>query len=348
MSFWLNAACGYVGDPLPPLVQIPERISDLAGFQFGRSIKLSWTLPKLNTDGSAATTLSRVEIYRLRARAAPAVNLDSKRFGEYAMKWRVLDKVNFDAYEEGDKIILSDPLQDLDTAEALQSVFAYAIRALNNKKKDAGFSNLVSVRVHSVPNPPDSLRFSFGEQFIKLSWQPPTVKIDGSPVTEEVKYNVYRAPIPQARVREHLTGAVVSQNEFQDTTMILGQVYFYTVRASIDLAEGTVESFDSKEYEARNVDTYPPRSPAEVTAISDGNSISLAWLPNTEEDLAGYYVYRGGVERDFTRLTAQAIVTPSFNDHSIEKGKTYLYRVKALDKIGNESSDSEEVSETVE
>jgi hypothetical protein len=348
ISFWLNAACGYVGDPLPPLIQIPERISDLAAAQLGRSIKLSWTLPKLNTDGSAATTLSRVEIYRLRERSDPVATLDSKHFSEHAVKWMVLNKVNFDAYQEGDRIVLSDSLQDLDTSEVLQSMFAYAIRVLNNKKQDAGFSNLVSARVYLAPNPPDSIRFSFGEEFIKLSWQPPILNIDGSPVTESVKYNVYRATIHQARVRERLTSVAVSQNEFQDTTMALGQVYFYTVRAAIDSKEGVVESFDSKEYEAKNVDTYPPRAPAEVTAISDGSSISVVWLPNTEEDLAGYYVYRSGVERDFKRLTPQAIATASFNDRSVEKGNIYHYRVKAMDKMGNESADSEEVSEKVE
>src|SRR5262245_57755939 len=100
MSFWLNVACGYVGDPLPPLIQIPERISDLAAVQLGRSIKLSWTLPRLNTDGSAATTLSRLEIYRMRETNGPAVALDSKRFTEHATKWMVLNKVNFEAYQE--------------------------------------------------------------------------------------------------------------------------------------------------------------------------------------------------------------------------------------------------------
>jgi fibronectin type 3 domain-containing protein len=260
----------------------------------------------------------------------------------------VLDKVNFDAYQEGAKIALSDPLQDLGTADAFGSVFGYAIRTLNKKKQDAGFSNMVLVRIYPVPNPPESIRFSFAEHFIKLSWQSPALNIDGSPVTANIKYNVYRATVPQARVRERLTSSAVSQNEFQDTTMILGQSYFYTVRASVDLAGGAVESVDSKEYEAKNVDTYPPRAPAELTAISDRNSISLVWLPNTEEDLAGYYVYRSGVERDFKRLTAQTITSASFTDRSIEKGKTYLYRVRALDKLGNESRDSEEVIETAE
>lgn len=348
MSLLLNVACGYVGDPLPPLIQIPERISDLAGFQLGRSIKLSWTLPKLNTDGSGATTLSRVEIYRLRERAGSALNLDHKHFGEYAMKWMVLDKVNFDAYKEGDKLVLSDSLQNLETGEMLESVFAYATKALNNKKQDAGFSNLIAVRVYLVPNPPDSIRFSFGEQFIKLNWMSPTLNVDGSPITKMLKYNVYRTTMPLARVRERLTSTAITETGFQDTAIVLGQTYYYTVRASVDFPEGPVESFDSNEYEAKNVDTYPPRPPAELTAVSDGNSMSLVWLPNTEDDLAGYYVYRSGAERDFKRLTPQVITTASFNDNSVEKGRTYFYRVRALDKIGNESDSSEEVSEKVE
>ena len=108
------------------------------------------------------------------------------------MKWMVLDKVNFDAYKEGDKLVLSDPLQNLETGEMLESVFANAMKALNNKKQDAGFSNLIAVRVHQCPIQPIPFTFLFGEQSIKLNWMSPTLNVDGSPITRGWKNNVYR------------------------------------------------------------------------------------------------------------------------------------------------------------
>ena len=343
----MSAACGYVGDPLPPLVQIPTKVSDLAGIQIGRTVKLSWTLPQLNTDGSAATTLSRIEVYRLREKTHSISNLEITQFALSARKWMVLDKVNFDAYIEGGKIVLQDRLENLDTEESLQSLFTYAVKVLNSKKQDSGFSNLISVRIHLVPNPPTAVHFSFEEHANKLSWQASTLNIDGSPVEGTLRYNVYRATTTAARVRERLTASAIDRTDYRDTTMVLGQNYFYTVRAVEDSPDGPIESSDSTEYEAKNVDTYPPRTPAEVTAISNGESISLVWSPNNEDDLAGYYVYRSGIDRDFKKLT-QLISTASFEDTDVEKGKTYFYRVRALDKAGNESDNSNEVSEKVD
>jgi hypothetical protein len=343
----VSAACGYVGDPLPPLVQIPTKVSDLVGIQIGRAVRLSWTLPQLNTDGSAATTLSRMEVYRLREKANSVSNLEITRFVPSARKWIVLDKVNFDAYTEGGSIALQDHLENLDTEEILQSLFTYGVKALNSKKQDSGFSNLISVRIHLVPNPPTAIHFSFEEHAIKLSWQASALNIDGSPVETTLKYNVYRATTTAARVRERLTATAVDGTDYRDTTMALGQNYYYAVRAVVDSPDGPIESSDSTEYEAKNVDTYPPRPPTEVTAVSNGESISLVWSPNAEDDLAGYYVYRSGIDRDFKKLTP-LISTASFEDTDVEKGKTYFYRVRALDKVGNESDNSKEVSEKVE
>jgi fibronectin type 3 domain-containing protein len=85
-----------------------------------------------------------------------------------------------------------------------------------------------------------------------------------------------------------------------------------------------------------------------VTAVSHGQSISLIWLPNTESDLAGYYVFRSGEEHNYKKLTQERITTASYTDSSVEKGKTYYYRIMAVDFSGNESNYSEEVSDKVE
>ena len=103
-----------MGPPLPPLIQIPVPVSDLAVLQFGKSAQLSWTLPKLNTDGSAATTVTAVEIYRLvtdRKQPAP----DSTSFAQSAQLWKSIPKLVLATYPEGAKLSLSDTFQEFDT-----------------------------------------------------------------------------------------------------------------------------------------------------------------------------------------------------------------------------------------
>src|SRR6476469_9630588 len=58
----LLAACGKVGDPLPPFIRIPEAVQNLTVAQSGYDIVLSWTNPPKFIDGSLATNLSRVRI----------------------------------------------------------------------------------------------------------------------------------------------------------------------------------------------------------------------------------------------------------------------------------------------
>src|SRR5580700_452196 len=44
------AGCGYVGEPLPPLANIPARVADLTAVQRGAQILTQFTLPPLTTE----------------------------------------------------------------------------------------------------------------------------------------------------------------------------------------------------------------------------------------------------------------------------------------------------------
>src|ERR1017187_4409001 len=45
------AGCGYVGEPRPPLANIPPRVSDLAALQRGGHIIVQFSVPALTTEG---------------------------------------------------------------------------------------------------------------------------------------------------------------------------------------------------------------------------------------------------------------------------------------------------------
>jgi len=343
----LLASCGNVGAPLPPLIQIPVPVSDLAIQQFGKSATLSWTLPKLNTDGSTATTVATVEIYRLASdRNQPAP--DSKSFAQSAQLWKSIPKQVLATYPQGEKLSISDTFQELEARDIFQRSLHYALKVVNNKKQDAGLSNIISVSVIPLPTSPENLHVvSLGELHTELGWDIPTLNIDGSAVKPPTEFNIYRRADSQAP-ETRLNQSLVKEGRFKDESIELGKSYVYSVRAVVETPSGSVEGEDSQPLEVTNTDTYPPKSPSEVTAISSGQEISLVWLPNTEPDLTGYWIYRSGPDKSFQRLQDQLLTTASIIDKSVEKGQTYFYRVKAVDQKGNESEFSEEVSDTVE
>src|SRR5690242_8862404 len=46
-----SAGCGYVGEPLPPVLHIPQRVTDLTAVQRGAEIQAAFTLPTHTTEG---------------------------------------------------------------------------------------------------------------------------------------------------------------------------------------------------------------------------------------------------------------------------------------------------------
>ncbi len=77
-------------------------------------------------------------------------------------------------------------------------------------------------------------------------------------------------------------------------------------------------------------------------------SVSLAWTANTEQDLAGYRVYRTQSPGTAYLLVNTGLInSPSFMDTTVTAGNTYYYTVSAVNSIGQESPKSSEVKAVV-
>jgi hypothetical protein len=344
----LLCGCGNVGDPLPPLVQIPKPVSDLQALQVGNTIKLSWNLPQINTDGSTTPVLTGMEIYRLPLEGLSRASSGKLIFPESVQPWRVLRGFELEAYKPGDKLTLIDPLAGIPMDTFPQTTLAYALKAFNKKGQDAGFSNITLTKLFPAPKPPRNLRSLEKEEYIEIQWEAPSTNLDGSPIDAGVKFNVFRSEDPKVSPGQRLNSTPVAGDSFKDETMEFGKTYFYRVGTVASPSAGGIESLDSDPVEVTNKDVYPPRPPSEVAAISNGETISLVWAPNMEPDLAGYVVYRSGPEKKFERIPDTLVTTAAWIDSSVVKGQTYFYRIKAIDQKGNASDFSEEVSEKVE
>jgi hypothetical protein len=70
--------------------------------------------------------------------------------------------------------------------------------------------------------------------------------------------------------------------------------------------------------------------------------LKVTWQPNTEPDLAGYFVYYGKKERPQANRINVGRQT-QYLIQNLPAGETYYVSVTAVDKSGNESSPSESI-----
>ena len=98
-------------------------------------------------------------------------------------------------------------------------------------------------------------------------------------------------------------------------------------------------------------DVEPPAAPTGLIAQSGVGAISLDWDANSEDDVAGYNVYRsasqgGGGGVGGYELIAEGVGPSAFTDEGTEDGVEMFYIVTAVDASENESAASDEVSAT--
>jgi hypothetical protein len=80
----------------------------------------------------------------------------------------------------------------------------------------------------------------------------------------------------------------------------------------------------------------------EVIPVEGGGALDLSWNANTEDNLAGYHIYRsfsqGG---EFTRITQELVTTTNYTDELLSNGVQYFYYIVAVDTKDRISGPSE-------
>jgi hypothetical protein len=139
-----------------------------------------------------------------------------------------------------------------------------------------------------------------------------------------------------------------------DPTARRGESYTYTAqrvrRVRVEGHDLELRSVACAPVTVAMRDTFPPRPPVGVEAIAGAlggaMGIDLSWVPNTEEDLAGYLVYRQEVSAvEAVLLTPAPVPQPAFRDAGAVAGHSYRYMVVAVDTAGNRSAPSAAATE---
>lgn len=181
VALW-GSACGVQGPTRPPRIEQPERVTDLAVVQVGKSVRLSFTLPRNATDGERLTKPQEVEILRgVSTVGAPAPPSDAD-----LKPWLTLSSEEVEKLKQGEAIVLTLPLAESERPPAqLRFALRTVSRGFRNRPLRGEISLAAPLSLLDVPEALQELQATTTETSLKLSWQAPL-----QPVTA---YRVFRS-----------------------------------------------------------------------------------------------------------------------------------------------------------
>ena len=303
----LFSACGYIGDPLPPLANVPKRVSDLAAIQRGARVIVQFTVPALTTEEHPIPGPVKVDL-----RAGAANQFEENQWAASARQIPQTAVTNHIARYE------------IPAAEWTGKEIIFGARIVAGNGKQSGWSNFVVVPVMASPEKPVAVKAEATATGVRVTWQ-----------ATGGEFRVFR----KADGPDFALAATVQKPEFLDEQAEFGKAVSYFVQTIVQHDAKIAESELSETVTLTPVDKFAPATPAGVRASTAPNSVELNWEGNHEPDLAAYRIYRAVGAGAFEKL-AEVSAVPTYSDRAVEAGKTYRYAITAVDRAGNESERS--------
>lgn len=334
------AGCGTPGAPQAPSLNLPEPVTGLEARRTGAHVELDWTMPRRNTDKLLLKTAVTVRVCRVDG-ASGCVDAGTMQA------------------EPGARATWAEELPAAE-AKGDARVLKYFVELKNRNGRSAGLSNAAAVVAGEPPRAVEGLKAEVWKQGVVVRWQ-----ADG----EEAMVRLQRkllTPKP-AKEKESLLAAPaepvettlriedVDQGRALDKTARFGEQYEYraqrVVLVTLDGKELELPGEVSGPVRVDVQDVFPPDAPTGLAAVAvtgeGAAAIDLSWQPNTEDDLAGYVVYRREGDGPWVKVSGAVVTGPAYHDATVATGKTYHYAVTAVDQGGHESGRSAEATETV-
>jgi len=338
LTIWSLIGCGTPGAPQPPSLHLPQAINDLKAVRRGDRVYLSWTAPAETTDGEGIRSEGKVLVCR--ALQTPSVASCRDKAGEVT-----LPATNAQADRRQTFV---DDLGPLIAANDPRDFLTYNVIAANNRGRAAGPSNPVAVFLAPSVQAPHDVHAEIRPDGVVLTWLSQTTP--SSRLNLQFAQRVYR----KGESGEPVLLATIGSSDatYKDTTFTWEKPYTYMIApVTRVLSRDGSKMLDEFEGESSAPlaitphDTFPPAAPQGVQAVYSSGFVDLAWRPNTESDIAGYNVYRGGL-----KLNDKPVEASAFRDDKLQgvaPGTELTYFVTAVDTQGNESERSQPATERV-
>jgi len=344
------AGCGYAGDPKAPALKRPDKVANLEAAEHGSKIEIKFTLPDETTEGLPIPEPPDVE---LRVGVTPSTwnqadwEAHSDRVPVPAGPWPTFSKAPRNkkarstahgkaaktarqavAASKAAEIAALTRTINVDAAKYAGKTVAIGVRVHGPNGRDDGWSRLVSLEVQPVLPIPHDLKASDAANAVHLQW-----------TASAPAFRIFRKHPDEtewAQIGESM------QSSFDDKSAEYGNPWQYRVESVRQIGDHWQESDPSEAIRWTPKDTFPPAVPTGLAIITGTKTIELVWDRVTENDLAGYRVYRDGT------MIADKLLTASYSDKDVVAGKKYSYQVSAVDQAGNESAKSAAQEVTME
>jgi hypothetical protein len=348
--------CGSPNTPIPRHPTVPVPVGDLSARQVGDTMILNFTLPTTSTDLQPLMDIPSVEVYRNTPQtAAPAAKSRSKNKSTARLVDTIPSEM-IEQYRRTGRIEFPDKLNAIDLSAESGTDLTYTVRTRVSRGKASADSNAVTARVYPPPATVQGLRVTLTETALVLDWSAAQAQAEAGGA-KPAGFHVYRAEVDPTTAEAAVINpsqakliapeellAQTTATEYRDMSFQFGHAYWYGVRAVEQFGSATIESADSNPAVLTAKDIFPPAAPRDLEAVTVATtkeapvSVELTWTINTESDLAGYSVYRSeNPEMPGQKLNSELLLVPTFRDISVVPGKSYSYRVGAVDQSGNES-----------
>ncbi|MDG6224728.1 MAG: fibronectin type III domain-containing protein [Candidatus Thermoplasmatota archaeon] len=155
-----------------------------------------------------------------------------------------------------------------------------------------------------------------GSRFAHLFWGPPDDD-GGSPILD---YMILR----EEGLDKKLITLDGNHTEYNDTSLVNGKSYNYTIKARNVVGFGPLSDFATCEPMGR------PSSPRSVILEVHPGSITLSWFPpsdNGGSDIEEYLIYRSMDGSEWTMIMSVPFTDLSYTDKCLINGKTYHYTI---------------------
>lgn len=232
----------------------------------------------------------------------------------------------------GDKVQVTLTLDEIEPGEKTALVFG--VKSFQSLKRSSAFSNLVTLIPRVTPEPPADLELEPVKNGVLLKWT-----FEGE---DPIEFRFYRRDELSPLFDQHFGFQTGDGDRFLDASAEIGNTYEYAmtvVTNSLPLVESSLSPIREIEY----LDTFPPTPPTDLVVLAEAGTARLLWEGSDDDDVAGYLVFRRAAGGEFEQLTDEPIRPNEYLDNNAASGRTYAYRIVAVDDTGNTSEPSEEV-----
>jgi len=325
--------CGYKDRPVPPQQVVPRPITDLRYQLNDKGVTLLWSYPVQTVTGDDISEILSFDIYRAVIPAEEYCETCPIPFG------RPINQPGGAVPDKGRKTATYKS-----TLLRPGNMYFFKVRSTAGWWATSNDSNIVSFLWNIPAMAPENLEASADDGVITLSWQPVTSHRDGSALSEDVLYQVYRRTGGGAF---QPLGKPIRETGFVDTTPINGRKYFYKVQSLSVYEQATVGGGETEIVQASSIDRTPPAPPLGVRGVRTATAVKVFWEPVNERDLKGYRVYRRLAGKKKIQLVGE-VNAPyvMFTDQTPPAGSVRIfYSVSSIDTQdpANESVRSPEV-----